>query len=234
VSSKNPEVYASQSKKNPTITYILDYINNPNQVCNAKTSLDFNNHELQLRAFGHRAAHLIANAVDQIDNQKKSWNSMLVEVNRISRAHCQYLLVKNFITAIQEQPQQIGDEKLRILHNSPALKKVMESVCNLFVLYTMEKEIGEFFECRFIRDSEAKLLRSQVYDLLKEIRPNAVSLVDAFYIPEFSLQSALGRYDGKVYETMIEWASKEPLNGITLDVNPNSEVLFRNESKAKL
>ncbi|EXX76685.1 uncharacterized protein OCT59_024117 [Rhizophagus irregularis] len=234
VSNKNPEIYASQSKKNPTLTYILDYINNPNQVCNATTSLDFKNNELQLRAFGHRAAYLIANAVDQIDNQNKSWNSMLIEVNRISRAHCQYLLVKNFITAIQEQPQPITDEKLRILHSSPALKKVMESVCNLFVLHTMEKEIGEFFECRFITDSEAKLLRTQVYDLLQEIRPNAVSLVDAFNIPEFVLQSALGRYDGKVYETMIDWASKEPLNGITLDVNPNSEVLFRNKNKAKL
>ncbi|CAB4403123.1 unnamed protein product [Rhizophagus irregularis] len=38
-------------------------------------------------------------------------------------------------------------------------------------------------------------------------------------------------FDGKVYETMIDWASKEPLNGITLDVNPNR---FRNENKVKL
>ena len=60
-----------------------------------------------------------------------------------------------------------------------------------------------------------------------------MSLVDAFHIPEFALQSAIGRYDGKVYETMMDWASKEPLNGITLDVDPNSDILFRNE-KAKL
>lgn len=37
-------------------------------------------------------------------------------------------------------------------------------------------------------------------------------------------------FDGKVYETMIDWASKEPLNGITLNVNPNR---IRNETLKK-
>jgi acyl-CoA oxidase len=228
---KNQEAYENQSNKNPTVTYILQYLNEPNQTCTANSSLDFKNHELQLRAFGYRVAYLIAETVDQIDNHKKSWNSMLVEINRVSRAHCQYLLVRNFITALQNSHQQSEDESLRTLHNSPVLKGVMISICNLFVLHTMEKEMGEFFECGYLNPPQARLLRIQVYDLLKEIRPNVVSLVDAFLIPDFLLRSALGRYDGMVYETMIDWASKEPLNGITLDVNPNSDTLFR---KAKL
>ncbi|CAG8803827.1 8367_t:CDS:1, partial [Racocetra fulgida] len=41
-------------------------------------------------------------------------------------------------------------------------------------------------------------------------------------------------YDGKVYETMIDWASKEPLNAITFDSNPYSEDLFKNNVKAKI
>ncbi|CAI2172948.1 9687_t:CDS:2 [Funneliformis geosporum] len=234
VSNKNPEAY-SHSNTSPTITYILQFLNNPNQTCTATTPSDFKNHEVQLRAFGHRSAYLIANAVDQIDNHKKSWNSMLIEVNRISRAHCQYLMARDFITALQKRHQQDEDERLRVLHDNPALIEVMTSVCNLFVLNTMEKELGEFLECGYLTSSQAKLIRFQVYDLLKEIRPNAVNLVDAFYVPEFMLQSALGRYDGKVYETMFDWASKEPLNEITLDINPNSEVLFRNKNgKARL
>src|SRR3954470_5926789 len=132
--NKNPEAYASQTNKNPTVTYIIQYLNDPNHVCSAASPLDFKNPEFQLRAFGHRAAFLIANAIDQIDNQKKSWNSMLVEIYRISRAHCQYLLVRNFITAIQNQPQPIEDEKLQRLNDNPQLKEVMTSVCNLFVL----------------------------------------------------------------------------------------------------
>jgi acyl-CoA oxidase len=227
--TKNPEKYASQIDTNPTIAYILQYFNEPNQKCKVTTPLDFNNQEFQLKAFGHRIAYLIANAVDQIDNQKKSWNSMLVEINRISKAHCQYLLVQNFITALQHNSYK--DESLNILHNSTSLKKVMTSLCNLFVLHTMEKDLGEFFESEYLTSSQAKLLRIQIYNLLNEIRPNAVSLVDAFLIPDALLSSALGRYDGKVYETMIDWASKEPLNGIKLNINRNSNDTIIEKAK---
>src|SRR5690348_16190508 len=105
VSNKNSEL----NERNPTFVYIVQYINDPEHMCTAMTPQEFKNHELQLRAFGHRAAYLIANAVDQIDVHKKSWNSMLVEINRISRAHCQFLLVRNFINAVHNQPQEIED-----------------------------------------------------------------------------------------------------------------------------
>ena len=36
--------------------------------------------------------------------------------------------------------------------------------------------------------------------------------MDAWNFTDFELHSALGRYDGRVYETMVEWVSKEPLN----------------------
>jgi acyl-CoA oxidase len=48
--------------------------------------------------------------------------------------------------------------------------------------------------------------------LLEQIRPEAVALVDAFALPDYYLHSALGRYDGRVYETMTEMAENEPLN----------------------
>lgn len=93
----------------------------------------------------------------------------------------------------------------------------------------MEQELGEFMLSGFFDTKQSHLLRETVLQLLKEIRPNAVSLVDAFHLPDFYLNSALGRYDGKVYETMCEWAEREPLNQVTLDVNIESDVLFREE-----
>jgi len=47
---------------------------------------------------------------------------------------------------------------------------------------------------------------------LKEIRPNAVSIVDGFDIHDEFLNSALGAYDGNVYERMFIEAQKSPLN----------------------
>ena len=38
------------------------------------------------------------------------------------------------------------------------------------------------------------------------LRPDAVALVDAFDWHDDTLASALGRYDGKVYESLFEMA----------------------------
>jgi acyl-CoA oxidase len=49
-------------------------------------------------------------------------------------------------------------------------------------------------------------------ELLAQLRPNAVALVDAFDYSDEMLNSVLGRYDGNVYEHMFEWARRSPLN----------------------
>ena len=43
-------------------------------------------------------------------------------------------------------------------------------------------------------------------------RPEAVTLVDAFDYSDYNLNSALGRYDGNVYEDLFERAQVSPLN----------------------
>lgn len=43
-------------------------------------------------------------------------------------------------------------------------------------------------------------------------RPEAVALVDGFDHSDFSLHSALGRYDGNVYEELFKRAQNNPLN----------------------
>lgn len=48
--------------------------------------------------------------------------------------------------------------------------------------------------------------------VLANIRPNAVGLVDGFDFPDRVLGSALGVYDGNVYEKLYEEAKKSPLN----------------------
>ena len=51
-----------------------------------------------------------------------------------------------------------------------------------------------------------------MYSLFKEVRKEAVPLVDAFDFPDGMLNSVLGRYDGDVYTHLYEWAQKAPRN----------------------
>lgn len=56
------------------------------------------------------------------------------------------------------------------------------------------------------------MLQIWLENLLTLIRPNAVGIVDGFDIHDDVLASALGSYDGRVYERLFEEASKSPLN----------------------
>jgi acyl-CoA oxidase len=76
-----------------------------------------------VQAFGFRAAHIIARIVWKRDVERKSWNSLLIEIFRASMAHAQYQLVRNFALAIT------SDEKLK---ERPALLQVMTQCFELF------------------------------------------------------------------------------------------------------
>ncbi|KAI8150134.1 acyl-CoA dehydrogenase/oxidase C-terminal [Fennellomyces sp. T-0311] len=196
---------AVPSEYNHTVNYLLQYLQNPKAKCPATTGADLLNPELILSAFGFRAAYGIAQVAEQIDREGRSWNSMLVEINRISRAHCQFMLVRTFIVSLQ------NDETLAKPENRETLK-VLRTMASLFALNTMEKELAEFLTSGYFSSEQAAMLKKQVITLLEEVRPNAVALVDAFALPDYYLHSALGRYDGKVYQAYTQMAESEPLN----------------------
>ena len=107
----------------------------------------------------------------------------------LSVAHSQYVLVYNFAQAIQHD---------RALASQPALHKIMTTCFELFATHTMDTEAAEFLSSGYISPAQHELLRNQVHRLLAEVRPQAVPLVDAFGVPDFLLNSALGRYDGEL------------------------------------
>ena len=178
-------------------------------------------------AFAWRTAFLTFESLKHRDEDKNSWNSLLVDFYRLSTAHSQYLIVKNFYTSLQskELASELDSETITVLHK----------LFRLHALHTLEQEASEFFSSSAVTVRQIQLARTKtVMGLLEEIRPHAVRLVDAWAFPDWVLDSSLGRADGKVYEDLFERAAvKNPLNGITIDPYPMSQVLFKGE-KSKL
>lgn len=52
----------------------------------------------------------------------------------------------------------------------------------------------------------------EVKNLCQEILPESIGLTDAFGYSDWELDSALGVYDGRVYESLWARVQKEPLN----------------------
>jgi acyl-CoA oxidase len=176
-------------------------------------------------AFAWRTSFLTFEALKHRDEDKNSWNSLLVDFWRLSTAHSQYLIVKNFYEALHSKSieQELDSETVALMHK----------LFRLYALHTLEREASEFFSSSAVTVRQIQLARTKaVMKLLEEIRPHAVRLVDAWHFPDWQLDSSLGRYDGKVYEDLFHRASElNPLNALTIDPYPESEVLVKKDDR---
>ena len=178
-------------------------------------------------AFAWRASFLTFEALKHRDEEKQSWNSLLVDFWRLSTAHSQYLVVKNFYEALHSP--SIAKEL------DPETLALMQKLYRLYALHTLEREASGFFSSAAVTVRQIQLARTKtVMTLLKDIRPHAVRLVDAWRFPDWQLDSSLGRYDGKVYEDLFRRASLlNPLNALTVDPYPDSEVLVKKDERVR-
>jgi len=135
-------------------------------------------------------------------NFDKAFQSVLIEAYSTSNAHCRQLLARNFITSVQTAQTK-----------QPAIYAVLKRLSDLFVLHSLEQSLASLLEVGFVNSSQASLLRDGIRVLLDQIRPDAVTLVDAWMFPDRQLQSALARTnEGNIYQHLYDWAQQEPLN----------------------
>lgn len=179
-------------------------------------------------AFAWRSSFLTFEALKHRDGDKRPWNSLLVDFYRLSRAHSQFMVVKNFYETLHAEAasSELNPETLAIMHK----------LFRLYSLYTLEQEAKEFYISSAVTVRQIQLVRtSTVMKLLEEVRPHAIRLVDSWDFPDWQLDSSLGRNDGKVYEDMFYRASElNPLNRVVVDPYPDSPVLFKKNEAASL
>ncbi|KAL2802823.1 acyl-CoA dehydrogenase/oxidase [Aspergillus granulosus] len=162
-------------------------------------------------AFRRRASFLVYGVyVDRIV-EKKPWTSLMIQLNKgLSNTAQSIAFVVEFF---QESLSSHG-------HLSTTTQTVLRSLFRLFAYYHMESEGNDFIQSRAISQSQLDALPGRIQKLMAQIRPHAVKLVDSWMIPDYLLDSALGRYDGQVYEDLFKRAHRlNPLNKITF--NPN-------------
>jgi len=187
-----------------------EYLSNSNTAgrCSAKKSHDFLDFNIQLNAMTHRSKRLIG----KLAKSTTEFSENLIEVDRVAFAHCETVVVLNFIRALSE------------LKDSP-IKGVLKNLSDLFFLYKVEQHMGDFLEDGYFTTEHAEWIREEEKSTLRLIRQNAVSLVDAFNYSDHALCSALGRQDGQVYQALYDFAQLDPAN--KSDISPVYQKYIR-------
>uniref|UniRef100_A0A8B9Q9M3 Acyl-coenzyme A oxidase n=1 Tax=Apteryx owenii TaxID=8824 RepID=A0A8B9Q9M3_APTOW len=140
--------------------------------------------------------HLIQSGAEK----HEAWNQCTVQLVKAAQAHCHYITVKIFVETVEK------------LDNKAGIQKVMKHLCDLFALHGIFSNAGDFLYDGYLSGAQMDLVTASYLDLLAVIRMDAVPLVDAFDFTDKSLNSALGSYDGQVYQRLYEWAQKSPTN----------------------
>ncbi|KAF9450596.1 acyl-CoA oxidase [Macrolepiota fuliginosa MF-IS2] len=177
-----------------------------------------------LRVFRHRAARSIFECAAALElaqknghTTEKAWNQHMMQLIMAARYHAECFVLDAFIQHVSE----IEDQKVQ---------RVMEHACRLYALTTIESpfSIGSsgFFEDGYISLGQLNDIRQHVNTTLEVLLPEAIGLSDAWNFSDVSLRSALGRRDGNVYETLLDWTRQLPINKRSRAKNGVDQVGF--------
>ena len=132
----------------------------------------------QVAFFEDRESHLteslamrLRRAGDDESDSFRVFNDAQDHLLDAARAHVDRIALEAFVTAIDEAPQGPG-------------RDLLEQVCDLFVLSTIEADRAWFLEHGRLSTGQAKGVISRTNELCEQLRPHARTLVDAFGIPD--------------------------------------------------
>eukprot|EP01119_Soliformovum_irregulare_P000794 TRINITY_DN10585_c0_g1_i1.p1 TRINITY_DN10585_c0_g1~~TRINITY_DN10585_c0_g1_i1.p1 ORF type:complete len:730 (-),score=212.62 TRINITY_DN10585_c0_g1_i1:96-1988(-) len=128
-----------------------------------------------------------------------AWNECMSDLILAARAHCDFYVLTCFSEAIAEISEN---------QELTPVKDVLTKMCSLHGLILMDRYSSFLLYDKYISSRQFLAIRDGMKTLAKEIRVNAVPLVDAFNFPDFILNSPLGRYDGEVYSNYLETVKK--------------------------
>ncbi|CAJ0953827.1 unnamed protein product, partial [Mesorhabditis belari] len=198
---------AEQAKKGEKLSPLTEYLNKKNgksQLC----ANSANNAQYLIEAFEHIARRLVLRAFDRMNSLRQkglskedAWQANAVEMNRASRAHTRLFIARAFYNRLHTN--KVDDKRIH---------QVLTDLCFLFLNYELLDMSHYLLEDNYMSADQIGVIRESVYNQLKKIRPNAVSLVDSYDISDRELRSVLGRRDGNVYENLLKWAKANPLN----------------------
>ncbi|EXJ95190.1 hypothetical protein A1O1_00309 [Capronia coronata CBS 617.96] len=224
------DVQFQEFLQSPTTTNDDDKLGKNNNV-RRRAGFGILGDEMELvKAFQHRASYLSYQAYHARVLEKRSWTDMMISLHRLSHAHSESLLVSNLHRAVSDDAGS-ADDDTSIPLDKPTLQ-VMRTLFRLFALFTLDASASEFLVSGAISLDTLQAVMPTVQNLMASIRPHAVRLVDAWSVPDYLLESALGNYDGDMYNRLFQKAHKEnPLNRVTFNPDWRTEEIVMGEGE---
>ncbi len=134
--------------------------------------------ERLLQTAARRLKRRIDDGMDSFD----AMNECQTHLVTLARAHVERKILESFQRAVGEAPD-------------PALESELRRLADLWGLWRLEADRAWFLESGYMEGTRSKAIRDLVDELCREIRPQAVPLVDGFGIPDSILAAPAAFHD---------------------------------------
>jgi len=212
----------SGGKASGSAAYFTDLLSNPRVLRTKPRASDWTWYDLE-GVLQQRCLHLCTVADAELCRlglpdgySGPCWDGYTVPLIQMARTHGITILYSNFIAAIKDLEERRAVTQATLV--------TLWKLTRIFALGCITSESGEFIESECITSAQASSARKELFETLQFIRDDAVVLVDAFAIPDYLLNSALGRSDGDVYEGLLDMAQVSRLN--QTEVGPAYDTLL--------
>jgi acyl-CoA oxidase len=150
-----------------------------------------------LAMFEDREKHLLDGVIRRLrkgagpkkDRPFDIFNDVQDHVLATASAHVDRIVLEAFVAALERT-------------TDPEVKTLLNTVCDLYALSTIETHRGWFLEHQRLTPARSKAVTAKVNDLLRRLRPRMGTLVDAFAVPDAWLACAALREEPARQETM--------------------------------
>jgi len=136
----------------------------------------------------------------KLSKQQKTNFVFAIDTVKMAQLHLKYVAF------------QINRAKIEAKVKCPKLKGHMLNLCVLLGITFLQECKSSGYDSGYFQKGAQGLLDDATKILLEKLRPQIISILDAFQISDNVLMSAIGNSYGDIYETHLEWAKTSKLN----------------------
>lgn len=159
-------------------------------------------------ALEYTTAHKVRMVYEKIEKEKikgtsqeKAFNMHGIQLVKIAEIHTRVYIARTVAGLLKNQRKA-----------TVSVKNVIKDAFDLYVAYEFLNHIGDVLQFVPLTGQDVDGYQGCFERALLKFRPNAVAVVDGFEVHDEILGSALGSYDGNVYERIFEMVKENPLN----------------------
>jgi len=112
------------------------------------------------------------------------------------------------------------------------LVKHMKCLFRIFCLHSLTTQGAALAQSQYLTPEHFRMITELLQEEYRTIRPHMLNLIEASELDDNIMVSAIGNYDGNVYERLMDWARSSRLND--KDVLPGFNEHIRPFLAAKL